>query len=91
MVPFTLKLITWCHSFKIGNAREVETTNGLARRIAAMVPNSEVVRKEIDRAEVAGRIPNIDKARQILHFDPKVDLDEGLGHTLAWYRETLEV
>lgn len=79
------------HSFNIGNAREVETTNGLARRIAATVPGSTVVRKEIDRAEVAGRIPNIEKARKILRFDPQVDLEEGLAHTLAWYKETLEV
>ena len=77
------------HSFNIGNAREVETTNGLARRVAGMVPNSTVVRKELDRAEVAGRIPNIEKAKSVLGYEPQVDLEEGLGHTLAWYRETM--
>jgi nucleoside-diphosphate-sugar epimerase len=76
-------------SFNIGNPREAETTNGLARRIAGLVPGSTIERKEIDRAEVAVRIPRIDKARKMLGFEPKVDLETGLRHTLDWYRETL--
>ena len=79
------------NSFNIGNAREVETTNGLARRIAGMIPGSTIVRKEIDRAEVAGRIPNITKAKEILGYEPQVDLEVGLANTLAWYRETLSL
>jgi dTDP-glucose 4,6-dehydratase len=33
------------------------------------------------------RIPNIDKARRLLGFEPRVDLEEGLLRTLAWYRD----
>jgi nucleoside-diphosphate-sugar epimerase len=76
-------------SFNIGNPREAETTNGLARRIAALVPGSTIERKTIDRAEVAARVPRIDKARKLLGFEPKVDLEQGLRSTLDWYRETL--
>ena len=75
-------------SFNIGNPREAETTNGLARRIAGMVPGSRIERKVIERSEVAARVPRIDKARRLLGFEPKVDLEEGLARTLAWYRET---
>lgn len=78
------------HSFNIGNPREAETTNGLARRVAALVPGATVRRQAIDRAEVAARIPRIDKARELLGFEPRVDLDEGLKRTLAWYREGLQ-
>ena len=76
-----------CQSFNIGNPREAETTNGLARRVAALVPGSTITRKEIQRSEVAVRIPRIDKARKILGFEPVVDLDEGLRNTLQWYRD----
>jgi nucleoside-diphosphate-sugar epimerase len=33
------------------------------------------------------RIPNVDKARKLLGWEAKVDLDEGLMRTIAWYRE----
>jgi nucleoside-diphosphate-sugar epimerase len=32
------------------------------------------------------RIPNVDKARTLLGFEPRVELDEGLARTIAWYR-----
>jgi nucleoside-diphosphate-sugar epimerase len=73
--------------FNIGNPRETETTNGLARRVAALVPGARIRRKAVRRAEVAVRIPCIAKARRLLGFEPKVDLDTGLRRTLAWYRE----
>jgi len=76
--------------FNIGNAREIETTHGLARRICALGGGSSNIRTQpMDRAEVAVRIPRIDKARHLLGYEPKVDLDTGLTHTLAWYRETI--
>jgi nucleoside-diphosphate-sugar epimerase len=30
---------------------------------------------------------SIDKARRLLGYEPKVDLEEGLGRTARWYRE----
>jgi nucleoside-diphosphate-sugar epimerase len=35
------------------------------------------------------RVPNVDKARTLLGFEPKVGLVEGLQHTLDWYRSSL--
>jgi len=36
---------------------------------------------------VRARIPRIDKARALLGYEPKVDLDEGLRRTLKWFKE----
>jgi nucleoside-diphosphate-sugar epimerase len=33
------------------------------------------------------RIPNVDKARKQLGWEPQVDLDDGLERTISWYRE----
>jgi len=33
----------------------------------------------------------IDKAREILHYEPVVDLEEGLRQTIEWYREKLKL
>jgi nucleoside-diphosphate-sugar epimerase len=36
---------------------------------------------------VKNRAFSIDKARRVLGYDPKVDVDEGIARTAAWYRE----
>jgi nucleoside-diphosphate-sugar epimerase len=30
---------------------------------------------------------SIEKARRLLGYDPKVDVDEGVARTVAWYRQ----
>jgi nucleoside-diphosphate-sugar epimerase len=37
-------------------------------------------------ADVELRIPNVEKARTVLGWEPVVELDEGLEKTIAWYR-----
>ena len=37
------------------------------------------------------RVPNVDKARELLGFEAKVALDEGLERTIAWYRQRVPV
>lgn len=38
--------------------------------------------------DVRHSLADISKARQILGYAPKVDLNTGLAHTLAWYRDS---
>jgi nucleoside-diphosphate-sugar epimerase len=75
-------------TFNIGNPREVETTLGLARRVARLSPGLEIRREDVERSEVRARIPSIDRARAELGFEPAVDLEEGLQRTIAWFKET---
>ncbi len=74
-------------SINVGNPSAVETTAGLAERVRALAPGATIRRREVERSEVAVRIPRIDKAAKLLGFAPKVGLDEGLRRTLEWYRE----
>jgi nucleoside-diphosphate-sugar epimerase len=37
-------------------------------------------------ADVEIRIPNVEKARELIGFEAQVELDEGLERTIAWYR-----
>jgi UDP-glucose 4-epimerase len=69
--------------FNIGNAREVETTLGLARRIVQIEPGARINFQPMEGSEVRVRVPSIDKARAILGYEPQVDLDRGLRATLA--------
>ena len=51
-----------------------------------MGSRSEIRHVPWNKADVELRIPNIDKARDVLEYEPKVDLDEGLARTIEWYR-----
>ncbi|MEE2756442.1 MAG: NAD-dependent epimerase/dehydratase family protein [Myxococcota bacterium] len=76
------------HAFNIGNPRSTLTIYHLAKLIVQLADSkSDVAFQEMNRADVELRIPNIDKARELLGYTPKVNLDEALKRTIAWYRK----
>jgi UDP-glucose 4-epimerase len=77
-------------TFNIGNPREIETTLGLARLVTRLIPGATIETRNIDRAEVRARVPSIDKARRVLGFEPKVDLEQGMRSTIEWFRQQNE-
>ena len=75
-------------TFNVGNARSTVTVLDLAERIKRLTGSEgEIVFQPLHYTDVEIRIPNVDKARRLLDFEAKVDLDEGLMRTIAWYRE----
>jgi len=77
-------------TFNIGNPRSVVTIYQLARQIIELSQSeSKLVFLPWKYVDVELRIPNIDKARQLLGYEPKVDLEDGLLRTIGWYRERL--
>jgi UDP-glucose 4-epimerase len=74
--------------FNVGNPRSVVTVFDLATRIRRLMgADSEITFRPLHYTDVEMRIPNVDKARELLGWEPRVDLDEGLVRTIAWYRE----
>ena len=77
-------------SFNVGNARSAVTIHDLATRIKRLTEcPGEIVFQPLHYTDVELRIPNIDKARRLLGFEAKVELDDGLARTIAWYRAHL--
>jgi UDP-glucose 4-epimerase len=75
-------------SFNVGNARSAVTIYDLALRIKRLTGlEHELAFQPLHYTDVELRIPNVDKARELLGFEAKVELDEGLERTIAWYRE----
>ncbi len=71
-----------------GNPRSVVTVYNLAREIVRLSGSSSKIRfEEVDRADVELRIPNVKKARELLGFNPAIDLEEGLLRTIDWYQK----
>jgi nucleoside-diphosphate-sugar epimerase len=76
------------HAFNIGNPRSAVTIFDLAHRIKRLADApGEVTFVERHQADVELRIPNVEKAGELLGWQPQVELDEGLEATIAWYRE----
>jgi len=66
-------------SFNIGNARAVTTILGLAETVLRVLKSdSKIIFKDALSADVELRIPSVEKAKSILNFKAKVDLEEGV-------------
>ena len=73
-------------AFNIGNARSTVTIYDLAQRVKRLTGcPGELVFQPLHYSDVELRIPNVQKAREVLGWEAKVDLDEGLARTIAWY------
>jgi nucleoside-diphosphate-sugar epimerase len=75
------------HAFNIGNPRSTVTIYNLAREIVRLSSSGSPIQfVPWPHADVEIRVPAVDKARALLGFEAKVDLEEGLLRTIQWYR-----
>ena len=73
----------------IGNPREM-TIADIARTIIRMTgSSSKLVHRELPVDDPKVRQPDITRARTLLQWEPKVQLEEGLEHTIAYFRQKL--
>jgi nucleoside-diphosphate-sugar epimerase len=77
--------------FNIGNPQNTITVFELARLVVEMTGSKvpiELVESHCPDIEL--RVPSLEKARQLLDYQPSYDLRRGLKLTVDWYRENLE-
>jgi UDP-glucose 4-epimerase len=73
--------------FNIGNPQATTTVFGLAEAVIRYTnSSSKIVFKPHPGPEVEVRVPDINKAKKILQFKPKIGLEEGLKHSIEWYQ-----
>jgi dTDP-glucose 4,6-dehydratase len=73
----------------IGNPRET-TIEEIARTIIRMTgSSSRLVYRDLPVDDPKVRQPDITRARTLLGWEPKVSLEEGLEHTIAYFRTKL--
>jgi UDP-glucose 4-epimerase len=72
-------------SFNIGNPRAVVTIYGLAQVICRVLfSRSRIIFRPDLSADIDMRVPSVDKARKILGYRARVDLEEGIKKTAEW-------
>jgi UDP-glucose 4-epimerase len=69
-------------SFNIGNQRAVTTIYGLASTVIRVLGSKSEIRfVRKDYVDVELRVPSVRKALDLLGFEAKVDLDDGIRRT----------
>ncbi len=74
-------------SFNIGNARAVITILGLAQTVCRVLKSDSIIVFDPPlSADIAIRVPSVEKAFSILGFKAKVDLEDGIMKTAQWLK-----
>lgn len=77
--------------FNIGNPRGTITISSLAEKIVYLSDSlSKIVYVPKRYIDIELRMPSIEKAKKLLGYKPRIDLDEGIKRTIRWYRELSE-
>lgn len=77
-------------SFNIGNQKAVMTIFGLANTVVRVLnSNSPIIFTRKNYADVELRVPLVRKAKEILGFEAKIDLDEGICRTADFFRKQM--
>ena len=75
--------------FNIGNPYEM-TVKELAETILKLTDSSsKIIFKPLPNDDPQQRRPDITKAREKLHWEPKIDLETGLNTTIEWIKKEL--
>jgi UDP-glucose 4-epimerase len=78
-------------SFNIGNSRAVVTIAGLANTVVRVLQSkSKLVYTRKDYADVELRVPLVKKAKELLGFEAKVELEEGIRRAAEFYRGQMQ-
>jgi len=78
--------------FNIGNPKGTITILALAEKIVQLAgSSSQIVHVPKNYVDVELRIPSIEKAKTLLGFEPKVNLNEGIKRTIEWYKRKMRV
>jgi UDP-glucuronate decarboxylase len=74
----------------LGNPDE-HTIMDMARRVVALTKSGSTIEgRPLPQDDPVRRKPDITKARRELGWEPRVTLDEGLGATIADFRERMK-
>src|SRR5210317_2295058 len=75
--------------FNIGNPNEI-TVNQLASTIIKLTnSSSQIINKDLPQDDPKQRRPDITKAKNLLEWEPQIELEDGLMKTIEWVNSQL--
>lgn len=74
-------------SLNIGNARAVMTIYGLAQTVVRVLGSSSKIKFAMKNyADVELRVPSVKKAKELIGFEAKIDLEEGIQRSAEYFK-----
>ncbi|HJN39820.1 MAG TPA: GDP-mannose 4,6-dehydratase, partial [Chloroflexota bacterium] len=73
----------------LGNPREMTIREVAEQVIAAAGGDSTIEYAPLPPDDPVRRCPDIGRARELLDWEPRVTIEDGLAATIAWYRDQL--
>lgn len=78
-------------SLNIGNSRAVITVYGLAQTVVRVLHSRSAIRfSHRDDVDVQLRVPGTAKARDLLGFEARIDLEEGVLRTAECFKQAMK-
>jgi UDP-glucose 4-epimerase/UDP-glucuronate decarboxylase len=77
-------------TINIGNDEEVSINDLAVEVLRTTKVTADIAPQFAAHDPIKRRCPDISRARQLLGYEPRVSLSEGLERTLAWYRPRLQ-
>lgn len=76
--------------FNLGNPYTARSVLGIAELVKKLTGDkSEINHIKKGYTDKSGVTPNIDKAKEILDYNPKVTLEDGVKRTVEWYKKEI--
>jgi UDP-glucose 4-epimerase len=74
-------------SLNIGNSKAVMTIYGLAQTVVRVLKSSSTIKFTMKNyADVELRVPSVKKARGLIGFEAKIDLEEGIQRSAEFFK-----
>lgn len=86
---YRLMMSRYGQPMNIGNPAELSVLEFARKIIQAVGSRSKIIFKPLPQDDPKRRQPDIARAKQILHWAPKVPLEQGLTDTIAYFRKNV--
>jgi len=78
-------------SLNIGNAKAVMTIYGLAQTVVRVLKSSSTIKfTRKNYADVELRVPSVTKARGLIGFEAKIDLEDGIQRSAEFFKTQIQ-
>ena len=73
--------------FNLGNSDTIELKKLIETIESSLSKKAEIIKKEMPKADVPLTYADISKAKELLSYNPKTKIEEGIKHFVSWYKE----
>jgi UDP-glucuronate decarboxylase len=75
--------------FNLGNSKEIKILDLAYLIIKLSKSKSKIKFMPLPKDDPQRRLPDVTKAKKLLNWSPKIQLEDGLKETIRWFKKNL--